>query len=1022
MKGGNFMKKCVKNLLAVLLALCCSLAAFPIIGLAAFEEDFEVVGYYPVTSDFSEYGYADTKWVDENGNELDRSLSKIETDMFNSASVLPSSYNLADYGRVTSTKDQGAYGTCWAHSTMAVAESDLITDGLVDNTVDYSEDHLVYFMSKENPNGDWRYTGDINRIYFDVGATAQDACGTLASWSGVELESNAKYTTGLTKGYPESQRYSSYAHLQNWIELAPTNADTINNMNAIKQYIIEEGAVMCSFRTSGFGTTGASRYSQYENQALDINHAVTIIGWDDNYSVSNFSSSKRPPKNGAWLAKNSWGTSSQNVDSRGYFWISYYDATLKEISGFDFESADNYDNIYQHNYWTGRWSLSFTEAPPVTAANVFKAQGNELLKAISFQTLTNNFKYDVRVYTNVVDGKPESGTLRCTATGTKTYSGYHTISLPEMVELSEGQKYSVIVTVTALGSSVASVQFEGVDGSSCYKNDTVTKTRFSSNVNESYFKYGSTWYDTHTFKTSSGEVLNNAVIKAFTDDIVEVDAEIEASEHYIELNVGESATVDVKLTVNSCPKDLKLYWALVADDESIVSISETDLDSNNTSEVTITGLKEGDSRVYAVICDEAVETVYASDEILVTVTKPMPDVEITVSKSSITIYEGYSETVDVKFTENSCPPGIELKKNCRRADTSIVSTSYTGENGSYTFTINGDKAGSTKVRFCYEDKNTGEIYAYKDVAVTVLPKEPDVEVNVSETSITLYKDETASIDVKTIINSCPPDIELTNFYGVSDDDIISCSISKIDDSSFVFNLVALNEGSTVLRIGIRNVDTKEIYDYVDISITVLEEPEIDVNVTVSKESITLYEGGSEVIDVSYIVNSCPSDVELKKTYYMTDENIVNCEFLSGGPTTYPATITGLKPGTTRIKFYFRDKNTGTVYACKEVEVTVLALEKRVLSELIIESLPSSTDLVYKSDASLDGLKVVAVYSNGDRVDVTSEVNVSGFNTGSTGTKMATVEYEGVSATFEYSVDYAWWQWIIIILLFGWIWY
>lgn len=38
------------------------------------------------------------------------------------------------------------------------------------------------------------------------------------------------------------------------------------------------------------------------------NHAVLIIGWDDNYDKNNFNEGYKPKNNGAWIIKNSYGT------------------------------------------------------------------------------------------------------------------------------------------------------------------------------------------------------------------------------------------------------------------------------------------------------------------------------------------------------------------------------------------------------------------------------------------------------------------------------------------------------------------------------------------------------------------------------------------------------------------------------------------------------------------------------------------------------------------------------------------
>lgn len=109
--------------------------------------------------------------------------------------------------------------------------------------------------------------------------------------------------------------------------------------------------------------------------------------------------------------------------------------------------------------------------------------------------------------------------------------------------------------------------------------------------------------------------------------------------------------------------------------------------------------------------------------------------------------------------------------------------------------------------------------------------------------------------------------------------------------------------------------------------------------------------------------------------------------------------------------------------CTEVKsFKTLANAQKVLNSIEISSVPTTTQYNYKDVVSTTGLKVIAKYSDGSSKDVTSQVKVSNFTTDTTGNKTATVEFEGKTATFNYSVSYAWWQWVINIVLFGWIWY
>ena len=102
-------------------------------------------------------------------------------------------------------------------------------------------------------------------------------------------------------------------------------------------------------------------------------------------------------------------------------------------------------------------------------------------------------------------------------------------------------------------------------------------------------------------------------------------------------------------------------------------------------------------------------------------------------------------------------------------------------------------------------------------------------------------------------------------------------------------------------------------------------------------------------------------------------------------------------------------------------------EKIVAKSLSIKKLPTKTEYIYRNDKVLDlsGMELEVTYSDGTTKSVdpsTSSCTVSGYSAKPRGEKTITVEFEGQKAQFTVTVKYAWWQWLIIIFLFGWIWY
>lgn len=106
-------------------------------------------------------------------------------------------------------------------------------------------------------------------------------------------------------------------------------------------------------------------------------------------------------------------------------------------------------------------------------------------------------------------------------------------------------------------------------------------------------------------------------------------------------------------------------------------------------------------------------------------------------------------------------------------------------------------------------------------------------------------------------------------------------------------------------------------------------------------------------------------------------------------------------------------------------IKILAADPEITSVAVKKS-PAKTNYTYKSGEalSLEGIELEVTYSDGKKETVTdtSQITASGFSANKEGTQTITVEYKGFKANFNVTVSYVWWQWIIRILLLGFIWY
>ena len=246
---------------------------------------------------------------------------------------------------------------------------------------------------------------------------------------------------------------------------------------AIKQQIEQYGrAVSIAFHadrampeSNGMGKyINEKNWAHYTYETADANHAVTIVGWDDNYDRTNFADgtteSKLPEGNGAWLVKNSWGASTENfpnngtwgLDGSGYFWLSYYDKSIVLSESFDFDINSYGDNdeyyINQYDYLPEVGSITNSSAAPVSSANIFTAEGDMSVRTLSVSTYKPNTTVKYEVYLLDDDAKsptdPDHSEKVFETTATYDYGGFHRTTLDEAswIAMRKDQRFAVITT------------------------------------------------------------------------------------------------------------------------------------------------------------------------------------------------------------------------------------------------------------------------------------------------------------------------------------------------------------------------------------------------------------------------------------------------------------------------------------------------------------------------------------------------------------------------------------------------
>lgn len=481
-------------------------------------------------------------------------------------------------------KDQKSTNSCWAFATASALETNLAIANLKKGTnlskvYDFSERHIEYFTSKTFSNGEINVHG-YNREVGD-GGSSDIAQSYLTNGSGAILEVEMPFENNEDKiDISKIQNKTVSSEVYDTVEFPSYRNETDENkvqiMNRIKQHIQNYGSVYATLHGSSanmnskcYNNDTGAKYCNNE-YIHSVDHAVSIIGWDDNYSTSNFTEGNQPKSNGAWIVRNSWGELSEEwrvselkdtiftkyeaqcknngwnsaeeipdsylrelgytvendtayikYGDNGIIYVSYEDVNISK-NMFGIEKATdtvNYDYIYQYDEFYPIGGVSSLKSNNVMLCNIFnkKTSGTEYLTQVSLYAPET---YTCKVYVNPNGTSKSKDNLQLVtlkAGESETFNaGYHTIEFAEPIEI-KSASFAVVIEVQGTNENTVAISLENKNASNkLWDNVKVEEEKcfllIGNNLDDS-----SKWRDLGKLsETNASLTSGDSTIKAFT--------------------------------------------------------------------------------------------------------------------------------------------------------------------------------------------------------------------------------------------------------------------------------------------------------------------------------------------------------------------------------------------------------------------------------------------------------------------------------------------------------------------------
>ena len=329
--------------------------------------------------------------------------------------VTDSYFDLRAFNATTPVKNQGSNGACWAFGTTGALESAFkMATGIA---LDISEDNIQ--------NSGLKYS-IYGKPSITEGGFLLGGLGYVLSWLGIV---NTEYDE-----YDEFGKISQILFTPDSYHITDAIFIDTDNRTAIKQALLKHGGLTIHIN----GADPDNKYYNKNTSALYCdnktlgNHFVTIVGWNDTYSRTNFIMD--PGIDGAWIVKNSWGT---DWGDGGYFYLSYADAPFLNSAaiGYVINNTEVYNKLYQYDIPASDGFLEYAGVNSLSYTNTYESIGNDLIAAVGTYFFKDNISYTVNVKVN--------GNLVYSQKGKASRFGFETIKLDKTIAVNDGDKFSV---------------------------------------------------------------------------------------------------------------------------------------------------------------------------------------------------------------------------------------------------------------------------------------------------------------------------------------------------------------------------------------------------------------------------------------------------------------------------------------------------------------------------------------------------------------------------------------------------